>query len=116
MALYGSVQLVGGVVVGYFLVKSFIWILTRFYCYNPFAKPIDFGTLGKWTVVTGGTDGIGAEYARQLAQAGQNIIIVGRNGEKLNKMKSEIQNRSTKRSTEVILVQADLSKQVLCSE
>jgi len=105
----GSVQIAGIAVVAYYTMQSFIWFISRLSCYHPFAKSIDFGTFGKWTVVTGGTDGIGAEYVRQLAQAGQNIIIVGRNMEKLNKMKSEVENGST----EVVLIQADLSKQVL---
>lgn len=61
------------------------------------------------------TDGIGAEYARQLAMQGQNIIIIGRNGEKLTRMKNEIQSRSTKRPAEVVLIQADLSNQVIFS-
>ena len=107
MGLYGSLQIASIVVVAYYTLQSFNWLISRLWCYNPFAKPIDFGKFGTWTVVTGGTDGIGAEYVRQLAQAGQNIIIVGRNMVKLNKMKSELE-----KSTEVVLVQADLSKQV----
>ena len=54
-------------------------------------------------------DGIGAEYARQLAKAGQNIIIVGRNQMKLEAMRKEITEAS---SVNVELVRADLSKQV----
>jgi len=111
MGVFEVVELVGGLVVGYFLVKFALWLCIRLYCYHPWAKPVDFSKYGEWSVVTGGTDGIGAEYARQLALHGQNIIIVGRNAEKLGKMKREIEARSTKRPTQVLLVQADLSKQ-----
>ena len=112
MNLYGLVETVGLVFCAYVCLKILFWVVLRIRAYSPFSKPIDFQKLGSWSVITGGTDGIGAEYARQLAVLGQNIIIVGRNAEKLAKMKSEIQNRSTKSPREVILIQADLSKQV----
>ncbi|EEB05611.1 ketoreductase [Schizosaccharomyces japonicus yFS275] len=43
-----------------------------------------------WAVVTGATDGIGKEYALQLAKAGFNIVIVSRNPEKLSRVAQEI--------------------------
>lgn len=58
--------------------------------------------------MTGGTDGIGAEYARQIAAMGQNIIIVGRNHQKLTVMKTEI---NEKYKVQVETIQADLSQQ-----
>ena len=112
MSLYGLVENVGLIICLYIVLKIILWLVPRLLAFSPFSKPIDFDKLGSWAVVTGGTDGIGAEYARQLALLGQNIIIIGRNAEKLAKMKTEIQNRSTKSPREVILIQADLSKQV----
>lgn len=41
-------------------------------------------------VVTGSTDGIGKEYAKELAQRGLNIVLISRNIDKLNKISSEI--------------------------
>ncbi|XP_063802260.1 inactive hydroxysteroid dehydrogenase-like protein 1 [Pseudophryne corroboree] len=38
---------------------------------------------GEWAVVTGATDGIGKAYAEELASQGVNIILLGRNTEKL---------------------------------
>lgn len=46
---------------------------------------------GKWAVVTGGTDGIGKAYARELAKRGLNIIIISRSREKLEKTAQEIE-------------------------
>ena len=112
MSLYGLVENVGLIICVYIVLKIILWLVPRLLAFSPFSKPIDFDKLGSWAVVTGGTDGIGAEYARQLGLLGQNIIIIGRNAEKLAKMKTEIQNRSTKSPREVILIQADLSKQV----
>ena len=77
-------------------------------CFAPWVKPVDFSTFGKWTVITGATDGIGKEYAKQIAAQGQNLVIVGRNSEKLAATKSEIE----KLKVECRTIQADLSKQV----
>ncbi len=38
---------------------------------------------GSWAVVTGGTDGIGLEMAKELGRRHFNIVIIGRNSEKL---------------------------------
>jgi len=36
-----------------------------------------------WAVVTGGTDGIGLGYAKQLAAKGYSLLIISRNEDKL---------------------------------
>ena len=43
-----------------------------------------------WAVVTGATDGIGLEFARQLAAKRYNLFLLSRNLSKLNKVKNEI--------------------------
>ncbi|KAF8198042.1 3-ketoacyl-CoA reductase [Pholiota molesta] len=48
---------------------------------------------GAWAVVTGATDGIGKEFALQLAKAGFNIIVVARNQELLNQTANEIEEK-----------------------
>uniref|UniRef100_A0A914QDC6 Uncharacterized protein n=1 Tax=Panagrolaimus davidi TaxID=227884 RepID=A0A914QDC6_9BILA len=44
----------------------------------------------KWAIVTGSTDGIGKEYAIQLAQKGFNLILISRTQSKLDSVKAEI--------------------------
>ena len=45
---------------------------------------------GGWACVTGATDGAGREAARQLARAGFSMVLVGRNEEKLERVRGEI--------------------------
>ncbi|KAK0525630.1 hypothetical protein OC834_001901 [Tilletia horrida] len=59
---------------------------------------------GAWAVVTGATDGIGREFALQLASAGFNIFLASRSAEKLGKVAAEIEiaNPGIKTKTEAI--------------
>jgi len=52
-----------------------------------------FGKKGTWAVVTGASDGIGKEYAQQLAGKGFNILLVSRTKSKLDTLASEIQSK-----------------------
>ncbi|XP_063800302.1 inactive hydroxysteroid dehydrogenase-like protein 1 [Pseudophryne corroboree] len=45
---------------------------------------------GEWAVVTGATDGIGKAYAEELASYGMNVILLGRNTEKLQNVSEAI--------------------------
>ncbi|GFY52139.1 very-long-chain 3-oxoacyl-CoA reductase [Trichonephila inaurata madagascariensis] len=56
----------------------------RFCGYNP------WGNIGKWAVVTGGSEGIGKAYAEELAARGLNVCLISRNIEKLNSVAKEI--------------------------
>ena len=73
--------LVGYVGLTFFAVEvfRFLFILLR-----PRKK---LSTFGEWTVITGGTDGIGKAMAKELAKQGQHLVIIGRNEEKLMNMK-----------------------------
>ena len=45
-----------------------------------------------WAVVTGGSDGIGKEFAKDLAKKGFDVAICARNQSKLDSVKSEIES------------------------
>ncbi|CAL4107142.1 unnamed protein product, partial [Meganyctiphanes norvegica] len=64
-------------------------------------------TYGEWAVVTGGSDGIGKGYARELARGGMKVILVARNKDKLNKVAQEI---STEFGVETSIVVADFGQ------
>ena len=49
-----------------------------------------FGPRGSWAVITGASDGLGAEYARQLARKGFHLVLVSRTASKLEALAQEI--------------------------
>ncbi|KAL3076530.1 hypothetical protein niasHT_030925 [Heterodera trifolii] len=64
-------------------------------CVYPYfiARPKDLRRLvgAQWAVVTGASDGIGKEYAKQLAKKGFNLMLISRSADKLKAVKEEIQ-------------------------
>uniref|UniRef100_A0A5S6QX96 Very-long-chain 3-oxoacyl-CoA reductase n=1 Tax=Trichuris muris TaxID=70415 RepID=A0A5S6QX96_TRIMR len=74
---------------------------------------IDLRKLGEWAVVTGATDGIGKCYAIELAKRGLNVLILGRNTERLKNASDEIKNAAPNvevDTMEVDFAHADLKK------
>ncbi|XP_046859287.1 very-long-chain 3-oxoacyl-CoA reductase-like [Xenia sp. Carnegie-2017] len=67
---------------------------------------IEFRRYGSWAVVTGCTDGIGKEYARQLAAKGLNIVLMSRTKEKLEAVAVEIEKDY---NVETKIIQVDFS-------
>lgn len=77
----------------------------------PYFLPSEVQTLlkrfGPWAVITGGTDGIGKQYALELARRGINIIIISRNPDKLRAVAKEIEKEHSVKTKVVV---ADFSK------
>ncbi|XP_006460874.1 hypothetical protein AGABI2DRAFT_192460 [Agaricus bisporus var. bisporus H97] len=73
---------------------------------------------GAWAVVTGCTDGLGKEFAFQLAQAGFNVLLVARNVDLLNSTAQEIQTKfNVKTQIHVIdFVKADTREYAVFAE
>jgi len=63
---------------------------------------------GDWAIITGASSGIGFELATQLAQAGFNLIIQGRNLDKLNEAEMQLSVHS---NITIKSVAADVSEQ-----
>ena len=55
-----------------------------------------FGPRSSWAVVTGASDGIGKEFALQLAQRGFNILLVSRTESKLRSLALDIQSKCSR--------------------
>lgn len=65
------------------------------------------GSKEKYALVTGASSGIGYELAKLFAEDGKNIVVVARSQDRLEKLKTEIENRY---GTKAIVVVKDLSK------
>lgn len=76
------------------------------FVFGPLVLKTDFKKRGKWALITGCTDGIGKEYAKQLAQRGCDIILISRSMEKLQATAEELE-RDYKVETKI--VQADFT-------
>ena len=68
---------------------------------------------GPWAFIAGGSEGIGAAYARQIAAAGVNVVLAARRREKLEPLADEIRAES---SVEVRVVPVDLRSPTLLEE
>lgn len=66
---------------------------------------IDPAKYGPWAVIAGGSEGVGAEFARLLAEAGLNLVLVARKPDPL----AETAERCRRYGHEVRTVSADLS-------
>ncbi|CAK1541705.1 unnamed protein product [Leptosia nina] len=110
MANYGALEKLGLaflIAVVFYIVKSIVNLVYT-YIIGPVVNKVDFKSKGKWALVTGSTDGIGKEYARELAARGCDIILVSRSIDKLKATASEIEN-DYKVNTKI--VQADFSEE-----
>jgi NAD(P)-dependent dehydrogenase (short-subunit alcohol dehydrogenase family) len=78
-------------------------------CKRRFYMAVDKSINGKVILITGGTDGIGKEAARQLAIMGATIVVVGRSRSKTKRIVDEIISMSG--NDRVAYLLADLSSQ-----
>ncbi|KAK4426093.1 Very-long-chain 3-oxoacyl-CoA reductase 1 [Sesamum alatum] len=62
---------------------------------------------GSWALITGPTDGIGKAFAFQLARKGLNLVLVGRNPDKLKEVSESIKSKYG--STQIKNVVVDFS-------
>ncbi|KAL6518776.1 Very-long-chain 3-oxoacyl-CoA reductase 1 [Orobanche hederae] len=62
---------------------------------------------GSWALITGATDGIGKAFAFQLSRKGLNLVLVGRNSDKLKEVSESIKSKYG--STQITNVVVDFS-------
>ncbi|KAJ4974583.1 hypothetical protein NE237_007757 [Protea cynaroides] len=94
-------------ILGFILVlKSTLASITWVYLY--FVRPAkDLKKYGSWALVTGSTDGIGKSLAMEFAHKQLNLVLVGRNLEKLKVVSDAIKARYSE--TQIRNVVVDLS-------
>ncbi|XP_076800016.1 very-long-chain 3-oxoacyl-CoA reductase-like isoform X1 [Clavelina lepadiformis] len=84
-------QWIGIATTTYLAIKLVYYLAQGAYLYFFRTYP-DFNKYGKWSVITGATDGIGKETAFQLASRGQNIALISRNRERLKNVAKKIES------------------------
>jgi len=94
--------LVGTLCLGTFLLKTFFVLLQTFVLRGKSLKKYAQNKEA-WAVVTGATDGIGKEFAFQLAAANYNIVLVSRTQKRLDDMANEIGRRYGRTSRTVAI-------------
>lgn len=67
---------------------------------------MDINRYGPWALIVGGSEGVGAFFARKLAAAGLKLVLVARKPEPLEELAGELRARGT----EVRVSSVDLSK------
>ncbi|KAL3437207.1 very-long-chain 3-oxoacyl-CoA reductase [Aspergillus tetrazonus] len=96
-----SVLLVAG---GWFVVSrvwTFLRVLTSLFIL-PGKSLRSFGPKGSWAIVTGASDGLGKEFALQIARAGYNIVLVSRTASKLTALTDEITSKNPSVQTKML--------------
>jgi short-subunit dehydrogenase len=72
---------------------------------------IDTAKYGPWALIAGGSEGVGAEFALLLAEAGLNVVLVARSADALE----HTAQRCRRHRSEIRCVQADLSDPGACA-
>nr|WDA53434.1 very-long-chain 3-oxoacyl-CoA reductase 1 [Erycina pusilla] len=80
-------------------ISVFLWIFVSFI--RPRKKLTQYGS---WAVITGSTDGIGRSLAFQFARHGLNLVLVGRNPDKLRDVAASIVEKHDKVRIETVLI------------
>uniref|UniRef100_A0A2P2QL66 Steroid dehydrogenase n=1 Tax=Rhizophora mucronata TaxID=61149 RepID=A0A2P2QL66_RHIMU len=70
------------------ILRFLFWVWAMFW-----RRPKDLKKYGSWVMITGATDGIGKALALELASKGLNLILVGRNPEKIEATIRELRER-----------------------
>src|SRR5690606_12241869 len=69
-----------------------------------------FSLAGKVAIVTGSTQGLGADIARVLSHSGVSVVIVGRNEEAGNALVHELQQRHGGSTAQAIYSACDIQQ------
>ena len=91
---------------------AFVFLIYKLYLLLPrHSEPLyrKYASKDSWCLITGCTDGIGQAMALYLASKGWNLILVGRNMDKLENLKKSI------KSVQIELVQVDFGDDLTMS-
>ena len=69
-----------------------------------------YGKPGTWAVITGASDGLGKEFAYQIASKGFNLVLVSRTASKLETLATEIEEKFSAEGIKTKTLAMDFSK------
>lgn len=69
-----------------------------------------YGKPGTWAVVTGASDGLGKEYATQLAAKGFNLVLVSRTQAKLDALAKDLEQKFTGKGLQIKTLAMDFAQ------
>ncbi|XP_023942979.1 inactive hydroxysteroid dehydrogenase-like protein 1 [Bicyclus anynana] len=112
MLVVYALAVIGAIVVAAYLIDSLWSVLEMITSYlMPYFLPAEVLPLAKrfgpWAVITGSTDGIGKQYALELAQRGLNVVLISRNPDKLKSVAEEIEKLHSVKTKTIV---ADFAK------
>ncbi|XP_076357229.1 very-long-chain 3-oxoacyl-CoA reductase-like [Tachypleus tridentatus] len=92
-----SVLALIGLTVSIYIVLKILVLICKnmFICFlaPKLGMSVNWNKVGRWAVITGGTEGIGRSYAEELATRGLNIVLISRNVEKLESAANNLEKR-----------------------
>lgn len=97
---------IGGIVVAYGLLQIMKWALSVIQ--SPTLAVYRHAGNDSWALVTGANDGLGRAFSEELLKRGFNVLLHGRNPQKLEKVKKELLEQWPKRQVDIVV--ADASK------
>jgi len=102
--------------IGLFFILYYLWELWG-YIWRDFLKPTDRpldeyvkGKKQPWALISGSTEGIGREYAFQLARKGVSIVLCARNKAKLEAVAAQIKEKYPNVDTKYVIVDASTAE------
>lgn len=95
---------IGGVVVIYGLLQVLDWVFSVLQ--SPRLAIYRHAGNDSWALVTGANDGIGRAFSEELLRRGFNLLLHGRNAQKLEKVKKELEKQWPKRKLDIVVADA----------
>ncbi|KAK7312019.1 hypothetical protein RJT34_10560 [Clitoria ternatea] len=91
-------------VLGSLTILRLALLFLRWVYVNFLRSPKNLKKYGSWALVTGPTDGIGKSFAFELARKGLNLVLVGRNPDKLKDVSDSIVAKFGKTQVKTVVV------------
>ncbi|CAI2375809.1 unnamed protein product [Moneuplotes crassus] len=104
--LIWNINLLLAWLIGLYTFVHSVCMLAKCLIRNYLRQPLDLAKRygkGSWAIVTGSTGGIGAEYCKQLAKQGFNLVLFGRNKDKLEELDAKLKKDNSQLQTQIVV-------------